>query len=55
MLEDLAQPEETDLCNICGFDTESDNLIVYCDSCNMGVHQECYGISKAWHPCFGNS
>lgn len=36
----------TDLCTICGFDTEKDNLIVYCSSCNMGVHQTCYGISE---------
>lgn len=36
----------TDLCTICGFDTEPDNLIVYCSSCNMGVHQTCYGISE---------
>lgn len=38
--------EATDLCDICGFDTETDNLIVYCESCNMGVHQTCYGISE---------
>lgn len=36
----------TDMCDICGFDTEPDNLIVYCESCNMGVHQNCYGISQ---------
>ncbi|CAN0546353.1 unnamed protein product, partial [Ectocarpus sp. 8 AP-2014] len=39
-------PEVNDLCEICGFDTEPDNLIVYCESCNMGVHQTCYGISE---------
>ncbi|CAN0222550.1 unnamed protein product, partial [Ectocarpus sp. 13 AM-2016] len=50
-------PEVNDLCEICGFDTEPDNLIVYCESCNMGVHQTCYGISeiptKEWYcsPC----
>lgn len=42
----LETSEATDLCDICGFDTETDNLIVYCESCNMGVHQTCYGISE---------
>lgn len=45
-LQSLEAPQATDLCDICGFDTERDNLIVYCGSCNMGVHQTCYGISK---------
>ncbi|CAN0517167.1 unnamed protein product, partial [Scytosiphon promiscuus] len=36
----------SELCDVCGFDTEPDNLIVYCESCNIGVHQTCYGISQ---------
>ncbi|CAM9435846.1 unnamed protein product [Ectocarpus sp. 4 AP-2014] len=57
LLRSLEAPEVNDLCEICGFDTEPDNLIVYCESCNMGVHQTCYGISeiptKEWYcsPC----
>eukprot|EP00903_Cladosiphon_okamuranus_P005493 g5476.t1 len=56
-LRSLEASEFNDLCTICGFDTEPDNLIVYCSSCNMGVHQTCYGISeiptKEWYcsPC----
>lgn len=46
LLRSLEASEVTDLCEICGFDTEPDNLIVYCESCNMGVHQTCYGISE---------
>lgn len=46
MLDGLKAFNKTDLCDICGFDTERDNLIVYCGSCNMGVHQTCYGISE---------
>lgn len=46
LLRELEAEDTTDLCDICGFDTEPDNLIVYCESCNMGVHQTCYGIPK---------
>ncbi|CAM9158750.1 unnamed protein product, partial [Hapterophycus canaliculatus] len=46
LLRSLDESSVTDLCEICGFDTEPDNLIVYCESCNMGVHQTCYGISE---------
>lgn len=45
-LAGLGSADMTDMCNICGFDTEPENLIVYCEKCNMGVHQTCYGIPK---------
>lgn len=41
-------PENDDLsedCNICGDrETENDNFLVFCDGCNITVHQSCYGI-----------
>ncbi|CAN0101081.1 unnamed protein product, partial [Phaeothamnion confervicola] len=46
-----------ELCEVCGHDTEEQNLIVYCEDCDMGVHQACYGIRSiprgAWRcgPC----
>ena len=46
LLRTLEASETSELCDVCGFDTEPDNLIVYCESCNMGVHQTCYGISQ---------
>ena len=54
------QQEEDDnaVCDIC-HDGESvpDNRIIFCDSCNVCVHQRCYGVEKvpteAWycHAC----
>lgn len=46
LLRTLEASEMSELCDVCGFDTEPDNLIVYCESCNIGVHQTCYGISQ---------
>lgn len=41
-------PENEELseeCNICGDkETENDNFLVFCDGCNIAVHQSCYGI-----------
>ncbi|KAI5172409.1 bromodomain and PHD finger-containing protein 1 [Nematocida sp. LUAm3] len=35
-------PEE---CNICGEEeTGNENFLVFCDGCNIGVHQDCYGV-----------
>ncbi|KAI5133841.1 hypothetical protein NEAUS04_0776 [Nematocida ausubeli] len=32
-------------CNICGgMETEDDNFLIFCDSCNIAVHQSCYGV-----------
>ena len=37
--------ENSELCDVC-FEGESTsgNLIIFCDSCNVGVHQTCYGV-----------
>lgn len=32
------------LCSICDEVETTNNTIVFCDSCNIAVHQECYGI-----------
>ncbi|KAI5187148.1 hypothetical protein NEHOM01_1964 [Nematocida homosporus] len=37
--------EIADECNICADqETSNENFLVFCDGCNIGVHQACYGI-----------
>ncbi|KAI5192373.1 bromodomain and PHD finger-containing protein 1 [Nematocida minor] len=37
--------ELSEECNICGEkETENDNFLVFCDGCNIAVHQSCYGV-----------
>lgn len=44
-LRDEHGKELDDVCNIClDGDTSNCNQIVYCDRCNLTVHQDCYGI-----------
>ncbi|EFO84156.1 CRE-LIN-49 protein [Caenorhabditis remanei] len=44
-LKDENGRELDDVCNIClDGDTSNCNQIVYCDRCNLTVHQDCYGI-----------
>jgi hypothetical protein len=44
--EDAAE-EEDDKCAICGIEESFEtNQIVFCEACNVGVHQECYGVAK---------
>jgi len=41
----LESPEDDDCCVICGQEeTYESNEMVYCDCCNIAVHQKCYGI-----------
>jgi len=41
----LAGQQDDDVCQVCSNgDTEEGNEIVYCESCNLPVHQKCYGI-----------
>lgn len=45
----ISSPEngEEELCHVCyGSDSENWNRILCCDSCNVLVHQECYGVQK---------
>ncbi|TFY51274.1 hypothetical protein EVG20_g11076, partial [Dentipellis fragilis] len=42
---DLALPSEDSTCNICDdAEGENTNAIVFCDGCNLAVHQDCYGV-----------
>ncbi|KAL2158998.1 hypothetical protein VTH06DRAFT_3029 [Thermothelomyces fergusii] len=39
--------EDDEVCAICSKpDSEPPNEIVFCDSCDMPVHQECYGLAE---------
>lgn len=45
MFPHFSSVEADDVCGVC-FDGTSDdtNQIVYCDGCDIAVHQDCYGI-----------
>lgn len=40
-----AKNTDEECCLVCGdADYEDDNLIGFCDCCNMSVHNKCYGL-----------
>lgn len=44
LIENTPFPEET-VCKVCDdSEAENSNAIVFCDGCNLSVHQDCYGI-----------
>ncbi|UYV62043.1 JADE1, partial [Cordylochernes scorpioides] len=44
-LEGGLEIDDNSVCDVCRVpDTEEGNEIVFCDACNVGVHQACYGI-----------
>ncbi|KAK0722245.1 origin recognition complex subunit 4 C-terminus-domain-containing protein [Lasiosphaeria miniovina] len=44
--DDGDDEEDNEVCAVCSKpDSESGNEIVFCDDCDMAVHQECYGLA----------
>lgn len=45
--EEEEEDEDDEVCVICSKpDSKPPNEILFCDSCNMAVHQKCYGVAR---------
>lgn len=43
----VGDQSEDDVCDVCqDGDFTDDNLIIYCDKCDVAVHQGCYSVMK---------
>lgn len=41
------EEEEDEVCTVCSKpDSRSGNQIIFCDNCDLAVHQKCYGVAR---------